>query len=119
MPVGSLWLNAQGVGMGSSSGGSFGGTMLYAKSWETYGGGVPVPYPPEVVQVDGQPVVVVAAGTHLLGLDAHMGKPTWPPYDLLAPINRMTAYHLHDCRAAASYHQNGASKAVDRMPHSG
>jgi outer membrane protein assembly factor BamB len=37
---------------------------------------------PWVLRVDGRTVLVCVAGTHLIGLDPHTGKPVWKPVDL-------------------------------------
>jgi tRNA A-37 threonylcarbamoyl transferase component Bud32 len=37
---------------------------------------------PQVVQLDGRPVVICVAGTRMVGLDLKTGKPLWPAVDL-------------------------------------
>jgi outer membrane protein assembly factor BamB len=80
VPFDSLWDNSVGTGIGSGS--RFSLDMLYEKDWLHVMGGLPAPYPPAVVAVEGRPVVVLAAGTRLVGLDPRTGTPAWPAHDL-------------------------------------
>jgi outer membrane protein assembly factor BamB len=82
VPSAAVWVNTQGIASGDSSRhlGAF--DMLYEKDWGRPSGGLAVPYPAEVTQVEGKPAVVLAAGTRLVGLDPRTGQPLWPAHDL-------------------------------------
>jgi len=82
VPFDALWDNM--LGLASSGGGGIQSSfdMLYEKDWMHTSGGLAVPYPAEVVRVGGRPVVVLAAGTRLVGLDPASGEPLWPAHDL-------------------------------------
>jgi outer membrane protein assembly factor BamB/tRNA A-37 threonylcarbamoyl transferase component Bud32 len=83
LPRDSRWVNDQGIAMSSGSGNQGGSYMLYEKeSYFSASSGVSVPYAAKVMKVDGRLVVVIAAGTHLVGLDPASGKPMWPAHDL-------------------------------------
>jgi outer membrane protein assembly factor BamB len=83
VPAAALWHNLQGIASSSTVGIFSTPNLLYVDSrYILSAGGVPVPYPAEVVRVDGRPVVVVAAGTRLVGLDPCTGRPAWPAHPL-------------------------------------
>jgi outer membrane protein assembly factor BamB len=81
-PYDSIWNNTQGIASSMSSGIQSAWNLLYEKDWLHSGGGVAVPYPAEVVPLDGRPAVILAAGAHLVGLDPATGQPLWPAHDL-------------------------------------
>src|SRR5205085_10156340 len=73
-----------GLGVEHSVGGGFHQRpdRIFEMDWQRASGGVGVPYPPLLVEGDGQRLVVVVAGSRLVGLDARTGQPAWPAHDL-------------------------------------
>jgi outer membrane protein assembly factor BamB/tRNA A-37 threonylcarbamoyl transferase component Bud32 len=80
VPRDSTWYD--GAGMSSGSGFGFGMPELYSTNWSRSAPGMAAPYAAQVVRVGGRSVVVLAAGTRLVGLDPRTGKPAWPALDL-------------------------------------
>jgi outer membrane protein assembly factor BamB len=81
VPYDSRWRDGSSISMGSIGGSNFG--QVYERNWEReWSAGVAVPYPAQVAHTEGRSLVVLAAGTRLVGLDLHSGRPAWPAHDL-------------------------------------
>jgi serine/threonine protein kinase len=114
VPQDAQWYGGTGIAIGGIH--QFVYDQLYEKDWQrSVIGGVGVPYAPQLVRVEGRPIVVVAAGTRLLGLDLRSGQPTWPAHDLgFWPVRAPQAADLDgDGHDDLLLHRQDAKENVD------
>jgi hypothetical protein len=79
----SQWYGGSGISIGGSFEFGFGTTQLFYKKWSLAGlPGMAIPYAAQLARVGGRPVVVLVAGTRLVGLDLGTGRPAWAAHDL-------------------------------------